>query len=292
MRSRVCETGFKILQLLKVLKERDVSVGEVTHFFDRPCAKGTAFNYFATLRSAGLCIKKRGDNYRLLNDLIQIDIDEEELKTLKNLKSFSQELIQPDYVKRLEDIFEKVEYMLSSRSYEIYEALQIPVKRPRYRKYARLIKKFSTYCVENKRIKIKYDGLKYTLDPISFYYENQNVFLLAVNVETNQRQIFLLNKINFVSQSSEDSLPEEFLQEIVFKVWGRLAANYTLREDEKIIDIGKDYKVIVNSKEDRRYLFNRLLKYGKSCEIVSPESEKKNFKEFVRQIIDSYSFEG
>lgn len=291
MSGKICETSLKILQILKMLKTKIASVDDICDFFNQECAKETVIKYINTMRSAGFYIKKIKEGYKLLNDPVEIDLDENQLLTLRRLELFAKELSQPILESRLNNIFQKIELLFSSETFELSKELKCDENESRYKKYEESIKVLSEYCNENRKVKIKYEDGDYILDPIAIQYENKNVYLLGYNVDSNQRQIFLLDKINNSTQTPQLALPESLSGALTFKIFGRLAKNYSLYEGEKILEVGEDFKVIVNTKQSHKYLYKRLLKYGSNCQIMFPREDRENFKQLVKEIIDSYDEE-
>lgn len=91
----------------------------------------------------------------------------------------------------------------------------------------------------------------------------------------------LLGKI-FVPEVNES-------QTVLFKLKGDLAKNYTLREHEQ--EVARhlpEYITISNFGEDKEELLSRLLRYDKSCEIISPESYRNEFKRMLNDMLSNY----
>ena len=73
----------------------------------------------------------------------------------------------------------------------------------------------------------------------------------------------------------------------VFKLTGRLIRNYVLKEGE--VAHYKDFEVrVTNFYEDKDELLNRLLKYGKNCEVVYPVEDRELMKKKIEKMIKHY----
>ena len=74
----------------------------------------------------------------------------------------------------------------------------------------------------------------------------------------------------------------------MFRVKGGLAKVYDLREGEQISETHKHKKVILNYAEDRELLARRLLRYGKECEVLSPQEFRQYFVKLLDEMAAKY----
>ena len=77
---------------------------------------------------------------------------------------------------------------------------------------------------------------------------------------------------------------------VVYKVKNRLAKNYKLRDWERLDKIEADGShVIVNKNEDLGQLIERLMRYGRECEICSPKFLKEEMVERINKTLENYA---
>jgi len=62
-----------------------------------------------------------------------------------------------------------------------------------------------------------------------------------------------------------------------------------LRENEKIIEQGKDYLVILNKFEDTTQFLRRIMKYQDNCEILYPIEIRNEFINLIDETLKIYS---
>ena len=78
-------------------------------------------------------------------------------------------------------------------------------------------------------------------------------------------------------------------QEVVFKLKGKLAGTYTLRENEEIMPDSSEGNLVVSNKGEKKdILFSRLLRYDKSCEILYPLHYREEMKNLLDEMLKNY----
>jgi predicted DNA-binding transcriptional regulator YafY len=146
---------------------------------------------------------------------------------------------------------------------------------------------------------------KLKLDMIYFDEKGREVNLICSPLE----QIYLKRKIYFKVLSSNGDriyeIPIDNIKSIrqlpnaattvavpmtiVFRIKGRLAKNYKMREWERLEKIEADgSRIIVNKDEDLNQLIKRLMRYGKDCEIISPKFFKEEMIELINKTLSNY----
>ena len=79
-------------------------------------------------------------------------------------------------------------------------------------------------------------------------------------------------------------------QTVVFKLKGRLAKNYKLKENESLFELLKNGDtLILNKNETPELLLRRLMRYSYNCEIISPKFMRDEFIELVNSTLDNYN---
>ena len=76
-----------------------------------------------------------------------------------------------------------------------------------------------------------------------------------------------------------------YLNTVVFELYGRLANSYKLKPSESVINFEQGKIVVSNSEEDRDVLLRRLLKYGENCKIVTPKSMQEEMISLTNEML-------
>ncbi len=98
-----------------------------------------------------------------------------------------------------------------------------------------------------------------------------------------------LTGLEMIDKRFEQPDNNDTQQEVVFKLKGKLASTYTLRENEKIVNNNSaDELVVSNVGESKKNLFSRLLRYDKSCEILFPLHYREEMKSILDEMLLNY----
>jgi hypothetical protein len=112
---------------------------------------------------------------------------------------------------------------------------------------------------------------------------------------------FVISKRNaFVRVNPDDVLDIEFLSknkkfqymssQVVFEMYGKLARNYRLRENEQILRVKDDGTIIVqNLFEDKEKLLHRLLRYDSSCKVIHPTEFAEEMQNVIDDTLSNYN---
>ena len=76
-------------------------------------------------------------------------------------------------------------------------------------------------------------------------------------------------------------------KETIFELYGKLAKTYAIKDDERLVEFGKDRIVIANSENSKEKLFRRLLRYDSLCKILFPKEDVEQFRNLVQKALDN-----
>ncbi|MCA9790026.1 MAG: WYL domain-containing protein [Cyanobacteria bacterium HKST-UBA05] len=109
------------------------------------------------------------------------------------------------------------------------------------------------------------------LEPLQLMLMQNRVCLVGINTQTNQKSRFFVDQLDALRQLPTRSRSRTILTSVHFTLSGRLARSYHRYPNEQIKEAGGDQLRVVHTTDDIEALFPRLLKYGPSCEVVSPK---------------------
>ena len=79
---------------------------------------------------------------------------------------------------------------------------------------------------------------------------------------------------------------------VTFKISGRLAKTYKLKENETLLEIDKDKNlIIVNRDEPINKLIPRIMRYSDCCQVIGPKSLKEEIKHIINNTLAQYDKE-
>ena len=78
-------------------------------------------------------------------------------------------------------------------------------------------------------------------------------------------------------------------QSVLFRLKGKLAQRYQLRENETIMPESEPGTITVSNRgENKDILLSRLLRYDDLCEILSPKSFREEMMQIVNDTLANY----
>lgn len=292
----IVPSGYRILYVLFLLINNGLSQKEINEKLsqnpdiEQSFTKETLLKIINTLKVSDIEIIKKKNKYHVSKLPWQFDLDETHFKTLFSLiyyvGALEQKELSKDYNSFLENLFRFVpEKKLLQFDKEIsnYKSLN------KYSKYALRIRKIEQFRQSDSRIKIILnEGHEYYFDTYHLEYTSQKVFLTGYSLKHHENKTIDLDAVKSVKQLPQKSSGVFFPSSVTFKIKGRLAKSYNLRENEKLLNFENDELIVSNKGEDRQKLFRRLLKYKDLCKIVATDSVRNDFKQMLERILQNY----
>ncbi len=143
------------------------------------------------------------------------------------------------------------------------------------------------YIIEKNVLKIiTKTNQEFYLKPIEFEWEQGTIIVKFMDEDKRtMKNIALEDIVKIIPKGVRDYTPRA--TETFFKLKGRLAKSYLLKDDERIIESFDDEIVIANGNSEKEELFARLLKYGELCEIILPMGEREDFKNIINRSLEN-----
>jgi len=292
------------METLKFLVKNNASVQDIINHFEkidpnnRIYTSEVIIKYINTLKVFGYRFAKNKDKYVLLNFPNQIDLNEEDLKTIYFVENLINEVHEEIIKEDINSFFQSLERRFSDNTRMLAKKLAKPTYKTldfNYEKYSKKIKKYEKYCNEGQKLKITYKlmcepEMSIIAEPKEIKYKKDEVFLCVYNALTAQIQDLNFNNIKEIKQLPIRSNKTNILSSSTFKLKGDLTVSYRLHDGEKLLQIESDgSKVILNNKEDKRFLLKRLIRYGLNCEVISPKSLRQEMAEIIANTLKNYN---
>ena len=257
----------------------------------------TLTKYINTLREVGCIIPRsssRNDyGYELCKTPFPLTLDQDELsvadKLLKVLSQQSDECLYRDFSDFLEQlawVVDAVDIVPGSDESE----LQIF---PDLQKRKEQVKTYQRYCQEAFLLKIQYqhEELKTMvyLEPHEVWEHENRLFLHGYDPQSQQQISLDIDQIEQLRQMPSKNRRIKMRTSVVFALYGRLAASYRLYPDEKIVYRSAGELHVKTVVSDTQTLLSRLMKYGESCQVLSPESCRQSMRGHIQQLLSALS---
>jgi len=280
------------MQIIKLLCEKPRTIEEICCALDmenKGVQKETITKYFSTLREFGCIIKKEKTKFVLKEFPCFIQLNKEDIDTLKLLSSFSKELLSKNQNNKIANIISKI--IDKSNNKYISETDKNFIKENIWGKYKEKIEIISDLMQENNiKVEITYKEEKITSKILNFKYRKNKIYLLVFDEKKLINRLLLIDNINNIKALSRSALNVNFAKTTVFKLKGRIAKGYVSPyKDEKITYLENGDIIVENQHTDKNILMKRLIKYFDMCEILSPKNERIEFKNNIDNLIKKYS---
>ena len=124
---------------------------------------------------------------------------------------------------------------------------------------------------------------------IEVYTEQNSVYLKTYNTQHGCFLILNVDQIEDIEKTPQKNTHRYFSSTTVFKLKGKLAKRYTLRNEEHSMGMDKEGCLLIASKkEPKEDLFLRLMRYGSSCEVMSPKQDRETMHNLVKTTLANY----
>ena len=297
------ESCIKMFKFIQKLYLEEVDFKWVIELFSNGKYDGTSNThvtlnkYLNALKIFGVKIKKVKGKYRMLSSLYTIKFSLNDVKSINLLKNACKTLPAgknksecEKFIKALEIRYDENAQCLTQIENNT-ENLHLSFY---HSEIIEQVKKCEQYCQDKQKLEIIYtddkgNNINLLASPVETIYQKRRIYLRVVG--NNGSRIYdvpvenILSIVQIPSAINRNSMPTT----IVFRIKNRLAKNYRLRDWEKLQTIETDgSKIIVNKNEDFELLLNRLMRYGKECEVISPKFMKDEMVNIINKTLSNY----
>lgn len=289
------DTSLRILEVLRILLNYDITKSDLIEKmnensqFENVYTFEAFIKYFNTLSVLGFKIKKDKNIYKLRNTFYRLQLTKDELAAVFQLISHIKKLHNKTLEQTITNILNKsLKYMDEDTQNQVENAIKESAQNIKSNNLAETLE---SLLYDNRFISIKYIKNKNTQDTITArlkeIIEKKDEIILVCHDKKSARN----KKINAASIISITQTPNMADQNnfnndsVVFRIYGRLAQVYKLKQGEKVLDFSAGYKTILNKGEDKDIIIKRLLKYGENCKIVQPKIIQDEFLMMTNEIL-------
>lgn len=297
------DSCIKIFSLIKLLLNDDAEYSKVMSIFaEEASANLSTFpvilnKYLNTLKIFGIKVKKVKNKYYLLNMPFNIDFTANDVKAVQLLKSACDMIPNAKSKETLLTFIKAVEMRYNETAKSVVTSSNIdmhPDLTFYFSKFHDQILECEKLCSEKKKLEILYltEDKESTIicSPKEVKYQNRKVCFSVFNQLSRQVFDIPIDNIKSIKQLPTLSSTQNVSMSVVYKLKGRLAEAYKLKEWE--YSNGYDSNgnlIVVNSNEDPDVLLSRLMKYGENCILVTPKFMKDRMRELIDKVLNNYN---
>ncbi|MCM1265345.1 MAG: hypothetical protein NC200_04015 [Candidatus Gastranaerophilales bacterium] len=278
---RINIASYKVLQTLLCLFKKDMTMKELVD--DLNGANLGKYNnfviskYINTCKACGIDIQKINNKYTIINFPIGMRFNARESKLLHEIVSFTENFkLDNGIISTIHNLFNKLHLQFFKSNNGLLSS-----------KNCRIIKTFEKACEEQYQVKIMFKNKTvYKCSPKSINVENGRIFFTTDNF-AGVKQINPDDIIDIII-TEEKSVSKYSSPNVIFELYGQLAKNYQLKENEQIIRIKDDNTLVVlNKYEKKKELLHRLMRYDSSCKLISPKEYVIDIRDMIIKSIEN-----
>lgn len=278
------QSSMQVLKTLQLLLEDNYTMTELIQKLNaneqEPVFNNSVVSkYINTCRFCGLDIPKIHNKYFVASLPFGIDISARELDLIEDLRY----AVKNTMSAKADETFEKFLANLSK-----YSNKQIIRVEPKTRQKA--FELFDKAVAEKRKINLLFRA-KAVFECIPLRIVQKKGKTCFNVIHEGKEKVIAADRISGLEIMDRRFAQTENTskQEVVFKLKGKLAGTYTLRENEEIMPDSTDGNLVISNKgEEKDVLFSRLLRYDKSCEILYPLHYREEMKNLLDEMLKNY----
>lgn len=287
-----------------MLYDGDVEFTDVIDLFSDGNYDGTSNThvtlnkYLNAMKIFGIKVKKIQNKYHMFSSLYKLKFNLDDMKSIHLLKEAVEILPEGKTKNNFTEFLRKLEvrYDESAQSLEQIADNTTNLHLSFYHsEMVEQVRQCQKFCHDKLKLEIiftseKGEELNLICSPLEQTYVKRKICLKVLGNSGSRVYEIPIENIRSIKQLpiavSSVSIPTT----VVYKVKNRLAKNYKLRDWERLDKIEADGShVIVNKNEDLGQLIERLMRYGRECEICSPKFLKEEMVERINKTLENYA---
>jgi predicted DNA-binding transcriptional regulator YafY len=300
--------------LLMLVRHRSLNSLELNRQLCENPLIGRVFNtetltkYINTLREVGCLIPRSSSRndycYDLLKSPFPLILDPEEHQIAEKLSHLLAHQADEALAQSYQDFLEQLSWLVSNPDPDITEGetaepvsaelsdtrLEQPLILPALQKRREQMSLYRRFCREAHLLQIKglNNGQLTTLylEPHELIHRENRLFLLGYDAEAQQHTSLDIEQVVETRQLPAKNRRLFANVDVVFALYDRLASGYRTYPGEKIIYRAPNEIHVKARILDAKGLMSRLLKYGASCQVLSPESVRDTMKAHVERLLE------
>lgn len=294
-------TGFKSLVVFSLLLESPKSYDEINTYFKKheyikePISIDTLRVYLTSLRMVGCEIvrtrKTEGSKYKLVSHPFELEITDEQIKSLIKVYKTVSKNIELHELIMLEKFLRKISDLIKNP--DLSEALD------RVSLFCgidpNLVEKLIRHCNNKDQITFLYNSprsgeksIEIITDKVAL--NNNKFYLYGTGLEYNQYGYFPISRIKAVLNVKIFKTDVTNIEN--FTVGYELRANpneIKLTDEEKLVEI-KDGKLLIENTTSNPFIVKqRILSFGYACKVLYPENFKKDIISTLKEMREGYN---
>ncbi|MBQ8168072.1 hypothetical protein IJZ97_01485 [bacterium] len=291
----------KIFKLLQLLYENKAEYDDVMAIFsgDEPDAEKqhvTLNKFLNTLKVFGMKVQKTNKKFVTQNMPFSLKFDVDDLKSINIFSEITKQLPSGKTKINLEEFIQFMESRFDSNALLLFNNIKSNDNTDYTFYYSNLreqIEQCEKLCQIGFKIRLVY---LYNGEKVSTYcntkqviYDNKKAYLRIFKINEKEVEDIPVTDIISYEQLPTQKSEVDTGKTVIFRLKGRLAKAYNLKENEYIGEYGEDGSiVVVNKNEPIDALLQRLMRYDYDCIIERPATVRNKMIQFINDTLKNY----
>lgn len=283
----------KIFKLLELLYEDKAYYNDVLAIFssdeDKDKRAVTLNKFLNSLKVFGIKVKKVNGKYKMQNIPFSVKFSLDDLKSVNILLNLKENLPKGKTKNNIESFLNNLIMRFDDQTKVLFDEITSNNDSSFY--YASIreqIENCEKFCDEKYKLNLKYykdnKEISTFCMPEKVIYDNKAAYLRILKIKENTYENILTTDIISAQQVGKAELST-----VVYKIKGRLAQAYILKDNEELQKTLPDgSKIIVNRNEPPNKLLKRLARYDFDCVIQSPKVLHDKMKKMINDTLKNY----
>lgn len=302
---KINESSLKLFELLKLLYEDNADYNNVIDILKDDLKTSQSTNtiqvvlnkYINTLKVFGMNIIKENKKFKLLSSVYTMKLSLDDLKSINILTSSIKDFPDETLKDGVYEFLKNLTFRMNKEDKKSFDNINQTHNYNFSFKYLELkeqIKHCQELCKNNQTLDVVYlkdsEEIHTKCTPKELIYDSKNVYFKLYDIDNKQNIEISLFKILRIDVRPQVAKVNEMTHTVVYKLSGRLAKTYRLKlENEQSNGIDSEgCLTVINRNEPTSKLFQRLMRYGNSCEIISPKYVREEFMNLINKTLNNY----
>lgn len=273
--------SLQVLRTLQVLMEDNYEMSELieilnTNNGEKPVNHSVVSKYINSCRYCGIEIPKIHNKYYVASLPFGLDLTIQDINLLGNLRQIARNLLSKKQIEVFEKFLAKINKFSNKKIANVQNKNQEDI-----------LKVFKEAVEEERCIQLMLRTREILICSPVQIVKSKNKLFFNVYMQ-NKEKLVSVDRVVGIEILNQGKFYKIEREAVVFKVTGKLAERYTLKDGEILTEFGPGYKVISNESENREILISRILRYDSCCEILKPVAFREEVKSIIEKTLSNY----
>ena len=278
---KINQSSLQVLKTLQVLLEGSYTMNEIVDILNEKediviFNNSVVSKYINTCRFCGVDVPKIQNKYYVAKIPFGMDLTNEEAELIELLQDTAHQEMTKKQFGEFDDFVEKINCYSNKRIAHVQKE-----------EYHVSFEIFERAIFDRRKVKLMLKNQAEIIGiPINIIDANNKTFF---HVFCNGRdRMFDINRLSGIQETNEKFIHSFSDTSTIFVLKGNLAKRYSPRENETITINPNNTITVVNRGENKDILLSRLLRYDNQCEIITPKSYRKDFRQIIDDTLKNY----